>query len=111
MTRLALFLVMLLLATVTFARAAEPAGPPLYYQAPDHAPFYAAGPKQTPDGRNYVPVFEDPPVAANANPAPAPRAARRASHPLLSQSNGPAGYLTGAQKGFDGHGLPARLCR
>ena len=77
MTRLALFLVMLLLATVTFARAAEPAGPPLYYQAPDHAPFYAAGPKQTPDGRNYVPVFEDPPVAANANPAPAPRAAHR----------------------------------
>jgi membrane fusion protein, copper/silver efflux system len=76
MTRLAPPLIMLLLAA-TFARAADPARPPLYYQAPGNAPFYAAGPKQTPDGRDYVPVFEDPPVATNANAAAAPIGERR----------------------------------
>ena len=36
--------------------------PPLYFQDPSGAPFYAAGPKKTPDGRAYVPVFEDAPA-------------------------------------------------
>src|SRR5689334_11657198 len=76
MTRLAPFLMTLLLAA-TIARAAEPARPPLYYQAPDNAPYYAAGPKQTPDGRDYVPVFDDPPAAANAKAAPAPKTEHR----------------------------------
>ena len=35
---------------------------PLYYQDPSGAPFYAAGPKKTSDGRNYLPVFEDQPA-------------------------------------------------
>jgi membrane fusion protein, copper/silver efflux system len=64
MTRLAWLPVMLVLTTATLARAAEPARTPLYYQAPDGAPYYAAGPRQTQDGRDYVPVFEDPPAAA-----------------------------------------------
>jgi membrane fusion protein, copper/silver efflux system len=50
------------------ARAAAPsqtsqAGPsgqtPLYYQDPDGKPFYAAGPKKTASGRDYVPVYDD----------------------------------------------------
>lgn len=45
--------------------------PPLYYQDPDGAPFYAAGPKQTPDGRAYIPVFDDGAVA-DTRPAAAP---------------------------------------
>jgi Cu(I)/Ag(I) efflux system membrane fusion protein len=44
---------------------------PLYYQEPDGKPFYAAGPKQTTDGRAYVPVFED------RSMAPPPKAADR----------------------------------
>jgi Cu(I)/Ag(I) efflux system membrane fusion protein len=66
-TRLARLPVVLLLAAATLARAAEPARPPLYYQAPDGAPYYAAGPKKAPDGRDYVPIFEDLPLAPNAS--------------------------------------------
>lgn len=39
--------------------APESARPPLYYQDPDGKPAYAAGPRKTPGGRDYVPVFED----------------------------------------------------
>ena len=45
---------------------------PLYYQDPTGAPFYASGPKKTPDGRDYVPVFAD-----QAAPGPAPAGNRR----------------------------------
>lgn len=48
--------------------------PPLYYQDPDGKPFYAAGPKRTPDGRDYAPVCEDRPPTATAASAPAPPA-------------------------------------
>jgi Cu(I)/Ag(I) efflux system membrane fusion protein len=68
--RLILLLALPVLATAAMAIAAEPARAPLYYQAPGGAPFYAAGPKQTPDGRDYVPVFEDAPMASTATPAP-----------------------------------------
>jgi membrane fusion protein, copper/silver efflux system len=47
-------------------RAQEPARP-LYYQDPDGKPFYAAGPKKTPDGRDYRPVFEDGPTGQAAS--------------------------------------------
>ena len=43
------------------AKAADDARTPLYFQDPSGAPFYAAGPKKTPDGRDYVPVFDDAP--------------------------------------------------
>ena len=55
--------------------------PPLYFQDPSGAPFYAAGPKKTPDGRDYVPVFEDPPAAM-------PRQSRHApAHRILYYRN------------------------
>lgn len=42
------------------AAAPAPVGKaPLYYRDPDGEPFYAAGPKKTADGRDYVPVHED----------------------------------------------------
>jgi len=48
--------------------APDPAGQlPLYYQDPDGKPFYAAGPKRTVDGREYVPVYDD---AAPSHGAP-----------------------------------------
>jgi Cu(I)/Ag(I) efflux system membrane fusion protein len=74
--RLILLLALPVLATAVMAIAAEPARTPLYYQAPGGAPFYAAGPKRMPDGRDYVPVFEDAPMAHNST-APAPSADRR----------------------------------
>ena len=79
MKRLALLLFMLAMAPV-LAMAPNPGRLPLYYQAPGGAPFYAAGPKQTPDGRDYVPVFEDPPKVSDAGTAPAAGAKRRVLH-------------------------------
>ena len=68
--------VALLLAVVPgLIRGAEPTRTPLYYQAPDGAPYYATGPRKAPDGRDYVPVFEDRPSA------PAVIAAQQASAP------------------------------
>jgi len=58
------FLVALPLIAAAAAFAAEPERAPLYYQDPGGAPFYAAGPKTTADGRNYIPVFDDPPAPA-----------------------------------------------
>src|SRR3954451_21806816 len=62
---------LLLLAPASAAHAADEARTPLYYQDPNGAPFYAAAPKKVPDGRDYVPVFEDPAdgKAAAAKPA------------------------------------------
>jgi membrane fusion protein, copper/silver efflux system len=65
-----------LLAATFSAHAADDARTPLYYQDPSGAPFYAAGPKKTPDQRDYVPVFEDQPAAGSAATA-APGAKRR----------------------------------
>src|SRR3954468_20173725 len=39
--------------------AAQETRAPLYYQDPDGKPDYSPVPKKTPDGRDYVPVFED----------------------------------------------------
>jgi membrane fusion protein, copper/silver efflux system len=65
---LPLLAVLFAVATLS-ARAADDARTPLYYQDPSGAPFYAAGPKKTPDQRDYVPVFEDQPAAGAATAA------------------------------------------
>jgi Cu(I)/Ag(I) efflux system membrane fusion protein len=44
--------------------ATAPVGPPLYYQDPDGKPDYSPTPKKTPDGRDFVPVYEDAPTAS-----------------------------------------------
>lgn len=77
MTRLVWLPLMLMMAVATAAGAAEPSRTPLYYQAPNGAPYYAAEPRQTPDGRAYVPVFEDPQPAAAAKAMPAASAKRQ----------------------------------
>lgn len=45
-------------AIVSVAQAAED-GAPIYYRDPDGKPLYSATPKQTPDGRDYLPVAAD----------------------------------------------------
>src|SRR5436190_15320669 len=40
---------------------------PLYYQDPDGKPDYSPVPKKTPDGRNYVAVYEEPDASAVAS--------------------------------------------
>ena len=64
------WLMALILVTSTMAGTAAERGP-LYYQDPGGAPFYSAQPKKAPNGREYIPVFEDPPAAA-AHKTPAP---------------------------------------
>ena len=54
--------------------AAQPASSgrtPLYYQDPDGKPAYAAGPRRTADGRDWVPVYEDGATASKAAAQPA----------------------------------------
>jgi membrane fusion protein, copper/silver efflux system len=70
-------LMALLLVAATFStRAADETQTPLYYQDPSGAPFYAGEPKKAPDGRDYVPVFEDAPAPASTA-TKAARAERR----------------------------------
>lgn len=64
-------------AIVSTAHAAE-GDAPIYYRDPDGKPLYAATPKKTPDGRDYLPVtagadisFEDPEPATPAQTAAA----------------------------------------
>jgi len=59
-------MVLLLLAAAA-PNDPEPGRTPLYYRDPDGKPDYAAGPRKTPDGRDYRPVFEDAPQASAAS--------------------------------------------
>jgi membrane fusion protein, copper/silver efflux system len=62
--------------------------PPLYYQDPDGKPFYAAGPRQTQDGRPYRPVFVDGVVPLDdATPKAAPASRGHADHRVLYYRN------------------------
>ena len=48
------------------------AGQPLYYQAPSGAPDYAATPRKDAQGRDYVPVYDEPRAAPPAPKPPVP---------------------------------------
>jgi len=75
-------------AVLGVAWAANPARQPLYYQDPDGKPFYATGPKQAADGRDYRPVFDDTPAPqAVAEPAMAPKPAGGSDHRVLYYRN------------------------
>ena len=63
---------------------ADTAARPLFYQDPDGKPFYASGPKKTPDGRDYRPVFTDAAPPALAPKAPKPPAS---DHRILYYRN------------------------
>ena len=58
-TSVAVFFMGALLSLASHAHAAEPDGPPLYYQDPDGKPAYTAEPAKAADGRDYKPVFTD----------------------------------------------------
>ena len=72
------------LAAVGAARAED--RPPLYYQDPDGKPFYAASPKKTGEGREYLPVFEDG-IAAQSGSATAPKPKGAGEHRVLYYRN------------------------
>jgi membrane fusion protein, copper/silver efflux system len=58
---------------IGIAAAAEPT--PLYYQDPSGKPDYSPTPKKDAEGRDYVPVYNEPgaaPTSTSASPAPAP---------------------------------------
>jgi Cu(I)/Ag(I) efflux system membrane fusion protein len=79
MRRLLLGCAAIIAAAAGAAWADDAARSPLYYQDPDGKPFYAAAPRQTADGRDYNPVFQDgqaPETAASAAP-PATKGNRR----------------------------------
>jgi membrane fusion protein, copper/silver efflux system len=77
MKRFCLLSALPLIAAATVALAADPERGPLYYQDPAGAPFYAAGPKTSSDGRNYIPVFEEPPTKAGSPAAQSSPGAKR----------------------------------
>lgn len=57
----------------------RPAEAPLYYQDPEGRPAYSATPRKTADGRDFVPVYEDPgaaPTTSAAAPSAAPARGR-----------------------------------
>jgi membrane fusion protein, copper/silver efflux system len=69
---------------LTMPAAAQETRTPLYYQDPDGKPDYSPVPKKTPDGRDYVPVFED--VSAPA-PSTAPTAEKTGKGRILYYRN------------------------
>jgi membrane fusion protein, copper/silver efflux system len=55
--------------------AAAPDRTPLYYQDPSGKPDYSPTPKKDTEGRDYVPVYDEPgaaPTSTSTSPAPAP---------------------------------------
>ncbi len=62
---------------------------PLYWQDPDGKPEFSSGPKKTPDGRDYVPVYEDQSAktAPAAPPAAQPAKAGQKRGPILFYRN------------------------
>ena len=44
---------------------------PLYYQDPSGKPDYSPTPKKDAEGRDYVPVYDEPGAVPAASPAPA----------------------------------------
>jgi len=77
---LSLIVAVFIVVGVTIAAGQE--RKPLYYQDPSGAPLFATGPKKTPDGRDYVPVFGDQPASGAggvtaAEPSPSAGGNRR----------------------------------
>src|SRR5437660_3963027 len=64
---------------------------PLYYQDPSGKPDYSATPKKDAEGRDYVPVYDEPGAAPASTPAP-PAAAPSGERKILYYRN-PMGLL------------------
>src|SRR5436305_10093670 len=67
-------------AVIGIAAAADRT--PLYYQDPSGKPDYSATPKKDAEGRDYVPVYDEPGAAPASTPAP-PAAAPRGERKIL----------------------------
>ena len=61
------------LIEIAAAQPAPSGRTPLYYQDPNGKPAYAAGPRRTADGRDWVPVYEDGATASKAAAQPGDR--------------------------------------
>jgi Cu(I)/Ag(I) efflux system membrane fusion protein len=71
---------------IDIAAAAERA--PLYYQDPSGKPDYSPTPNKDAEGRDYVPVYDEPGAAPASTPAPpAPAAAPRGERKILYYRN------------------------
>ncbi|TMJ60088.1 MAG: efflux transporter periplasmic adaptor subunit, partial [Alphaproteobacteria bacterium] len=71
-------------AVIGIAAAADRT--PLYYQDPSGKPDYSATPKKDAEGRDYVPVYDEPGAAPASTPAP-PAAAPRRERNILYYRN------------------------
>src|SRR5438477_7896266 len=71
-------------AVIGIAAAADRT--PLYYQDPSGKPHYSATPKKDAEGRDYVPVYDEPGAAPASTPAP-PAAAPRGERNILYYRN------------------------
>ena len=71
-------------AVIGIAAAADRT--PLYYQDPSGKPDYSATPKKDAEGRDYVPVYDEPGAAPASTPAP-PAAAPRGERNILYYRN------------------------
>jgi hypothetical protein len=61
---------------------------PLYYQDPSGKPDYSPTPKKNAEGRDYVPVYDEPGAVSPSSPAPpAPAAAAGGDHKILYYRN------------------------
>ena len=79
-----------LAAVVSLARADDQPRRPLFYQDPDGKPLYASGPKKTPDGQDYQPIFDDAAPQPTTPAAAAPPASTKlqgADHRILYYRN------------------------
>src|SRR5205814_1245180 len=73
-------------AVIGIAAAVD--GTPLYYQDPSGKPDYSPIPKKDAEGRDYVPVYDEPGAATASTPAPsAPAAASGGERKLLYYRN------------------------
>ena len=79
---------------------------PLYYQAPSGAPDYSATPRKDLQGRDYVPVYDDPAPRAAAATPPAP--ARQILY--YQDPSGAADFSPTPREGFAGTRLRPGLC-
>src|SRR5205814_5419095 len=73
-------------AVIGIAAAVD--GTPLYYQDPSGKPDYSPIPKKDAEGRDYVPVYDEPGAATASTPAPsAPAAASGGKRKILYYRN------------------------
>ena len=72
---------------------------PLYYQDPSGKPDYSPTPKKDPEGRDYVPVYDEPGAAPASAPAPRPRNLARPDRLMRNSRDGLGGIPSPGRAG------------